>query len=53
MAKLIFGMNQSLDGYVEHLEIRTGPALFSHFIDQVHGLTGNVYGRRTYEVLRV
>ena len=27
MAKIVFGMNQSLDGYVDHLEIRTGPAL--------------------------
>jgi hypothetical protein len=25
MAKLVFGMNQSLDGYVDHLEMR--PAL--------------------------
>ena len=27
MAKLVFGMNQSLDGYVDHLELRPGPAL--------------------------
>ena len=27
MAKLVFGMNQSLDGYVDHLKMRTGPAL--------------------------
>jgi hypothetical protein len=32
MAKLVFGMNQSLDGYVDHLEMRTGPALFRHWI---------------------
>jgi hypothetical protein len=30
MAKLVFGMNQSLDGFVDHLVIRTGPALFCH-----------------------
>ena len=53
MAKLVFGMNQSLDGYVDHLEMRPSPALFSHFIDQVRGLTGSVYGRRMYEVMRV
>jgi dihydrofolate reductase len=33
--------------------MRPSPALFSHFIDQVRGLTGSVYGRRTYEVMRV
>src|SRR5215469_15799192 len=55
MAKLIFGMNQSLDGYVDHLKMfGTGPSpvLFRHFIEQVRGLTGMVYGRRMYEVMR-
>jgi hypothetical protein len=31
MAKLIFGLQQSLDGYVDHLEMRPRPALFRHF----------------------
>src|SRR3981081_841402 len=53
MAKLVFGMNQSLDGYVDHLEMRPSPALFRHFIEQVRGLTGSVYGRRMYEVMRI
>jgi dihydrofolate reductase len=53
MAKLVFGLNQSLDGYVDHQEFAPGPALFRHFIEQVHGLTGSVYGRRMYEVMRV
>jgi dihydrofolate reductase len=53
MAKLVFGMNQSLDGYVDYQELGPpSPALFRHFIDQVHGLTGSVYGRRLYEVMR-
>ena len=52
MAKLVFGMNQSLDGYVDHLEMRTGPALFRHWIEHVRGLTGSVYGRRMYEIMR-
>jgi len=52
MAKLVFGMNQSLDGYVDHLEFGPGPALFRHFIEQVRDLTGSVYGRRMYEVMR-
>src|SRR6202167_4563662 len=52
MAKFVFGMNQSLDGYVDHLEMRTGPALFRHWIENVRALTGSVYGRRMYEVMR-
>ena len=28
------------------------PALFRHFIEQVRGLTGMVYGRRMYEIMR-
>src|SRR4249919_1676028 len=52
MAKLVYGMNQSLDGYVDHLEFRPSPALFRHFIEQVRGLTGSVYGRRMYEIMR-
>jgi hypothetical protein len=28
MAKLVFGLNQSLDGYIDHQEFAPGPALF-------------------------
>ena len=52
MAKLVFGLNQSLDGYVDHLEFAPGPSLFRHFIEQVRDLTGSVYGRRMYQVMR-
>ena len=52
MAKLVFGMNQSLDGYVDHLEMRPTPALFRHFVEHMRDLTGCVYGRRTYEIMR-
>lgn len=52
MAKLIFGLNQSLDGYVDHEAFAPSPALFRHFIELVRGLTASVYGRRTYEVMR-
>jgi dihydrofolate reductase len=45
-------MNQSLDGYVDHLEMRPGPALFRHWIEYVRGLTGSVYGRGMYEIMR-
>ena len=53
MAKLIYGLNQSLDGYVDHLKIGPPrPALFRYFIEQVRGLTGMLYGRRIYEIMR-
>src|SRR5512134_846962 len=52
MAKIVFGMNQSLDGYVDHMEFAPGPGLFRHFIEQVRSLTGSVYGRGLYEVMR-
>ena len=52
MAKLVFGMNLSLDGYVDHQEFAPGPALFRHWIEQVRALAGSVYGRGLYEVMR-
>jgi dihydrofolate reductase len=51
-AKLVFGLNQSLDGYVDHEKFSPDPALFRHFVEQVRGLAGSVYGRRMYEVMR-
>jgi hypothetical protein len=53
MARLVYGLNQSLDGYVDHELFLPDPALFRHFIDQVRGLTGSLFGRRMYEVMRV
>jgi dihydrofolate reductase len=53
MAKLVFEMNQSLDGYVDHQKMGPPrPGLFRHYIELVRGLTGMVYGRRMYEVMR-
>jgi dihydrofolate reductase len=53
MAKLVFEMNQSLDGYVDHKKMGPPrPKLFRHFIERVRGLAGMVYGRRMYEVMR-
>jgi dihydrofolate reductase len=52
MAKLVFGLNQSLDGYVDHQLMLPDPGLFRHFIELVRGLTASVYGRRMYEVMR-
>src|ERR1044072_4014064 len=52
MATFVFGMNLSLDGYVDHTGMRTGPALFRHWTEHVQGLAGSVYGRRMYEIMR-
>jgi dihydrofolate reductase len=52
MAKLVFGMNQSLDGYVDHLAFAPSPVLFRHFIEEARAQAGSVYGRRMYEIMR-
>jgi dihydrofolate reductase len=52
MAKIVFGMNLSLDGYVDHEAFAPGPVLFRHWIEQVLGLAGSVYGSRMYEIMR-
>ena len=53
MAKLVYALNQSLDGYVDHMKLGPpAPAVFRHFIEMVRGLTGLLYGRRTYEIMR-
>lgn len=52
MATLVFGMNVSLDGYVDHDKFGPDPVLFRHFIEQAREQTGSIYGRRLYEVMR-
>jgi dihydrofolate reductase len=53
MARLVYALNQSLDGYVDHMKIGPpDPVLSRHFFEQVRGLTGSVYGRVTYEIMR-
>lgn len=56
MAKFVFPMQQSLDGYVGGAGgemTLPGPdsASFRHFTDLVAGLTGGVFGRKIYELL--
>ena len=51
MARLVFGMNQSLDGYVNYDKFAPGPKLFQHFIEQTRGITGSLYGRKLYEIM--
>ena len=52
MARLVFGMNVSLDGYVDYDRFGPDAALFRHFIEQVRDSAGSVYGRRLYEIMR-
>ena len=52
MARIVFGMNMSLDGYVDHMAFGPGPALFRHFIEQAREQAGSVYGRKLYEIMR-
>jgi dihydrofolate reductase len=52
MARLVFGMNQSLDGYVDHMEFGPGPELFRHFIKEAEEQAGSLYGRKVYELMR-
>jgi dihydrofolate reductase len=53
MAKFVFGLQQSLDGYVDHMVLGPpGPTLFRHFEEHVRDLAGCVYGRRTYEIMQ-
>jgi dihydrofolate reductase len=52
MAKIVYGLSQSLDGYVDHMKL--GPpaaAAFRHFLETVSGLTCMIYGRSTYEIM--
>ena len=53
MAKLVYGLNQSLDGYVDHMKLGPpAPATFRYFVEMVRGLTGFIHGRRMYEIMR-
>lgn len=51
MAKLVFGMNVSLDGYVDHLRFAPSPTLFRHFVAEAQGQTGSLYGRNLYGLM--
>ncbi len=57
MARFIYGMMQSLDGYIEGPSggpawAVPGPILSRYFTDYFRGLAGVLYGRRMYEVMR-
>jgi dihydrofolate reductase len=52
MARLVFGMNMSLDGYVDHLAFAPSPILFRNFITEAQDQAGSLYGRVVYELMR-
>ncbi len=52
MAKLVFGMNLSLDGFVDHEAFAPDAELFRHWIAQVKSATGSIYGSKLYEIMR-
>jgi hypothetical protein len=47
MAKLVLGLPQSLDGYVDHRELRPGPALFRYFVEHVRAPSCSATARRS------
>jgi dihydrofolate reductase len=53
MAMLVYGLMQSLDGYVDHMKLGPpSPAVSRHFMELVRNQSGLVYGRVTYEIMR-
>ncbi|WP_172296365.1 dihydrofolate reductase family protein [Pseudoruegeria sp. HB172150] len=52
MAKFVFGMNLSLDGYVDHMKFAPDAELFRHWIEAVRSAAGSLYGRHLYEIMR-
>jgi len=54
VAKLVYALNVSLDGYVDHTAFGSGPGpkLFRHFIEEVRNTSGSIYGRVMYEAMR-
>ena len=54
MAHLVFGMNVSLDGFVDHDHPDLAPDadLFRHFIAEAAAQAGSLYGRKVYDLMR-
>lgn len=51
MAKLVYGMNVSLDGYVDHMKFGPDAGLFAHFIAVIRDAAGCLYGRTLYQIM--
>jgi len=54
MAELVYGMNMSLDGYVDHDApgFEPDPVLFRYFIEMTRNTTASIYGRGLYDLMR-
>jgi dihydrofolate reductase len=57
MAKIMYGLSQSLDGYVDDVAgtlVMPAPdaVLFQHFTERSRDVAGTIYGRRIYELMR-
>ena len=57
MGKIVFGMTQSLDGYVDDVAgslVMPAPdaTAFRHFTERTRNVAGSLYGRRIYELMR-
>lgn len=52
MAKLVYALNQSLDGFIDHDRFAPDDVLFQHFIEDIGSLAGCIYGRKMYELMR-
>ena len=52
MARIVFGMNVSLDGYVDHDKFAPDPVLFRHFIAEADAQAGSLYGSTMYDIMR-
>lgn len=56
MARLIYGMMQSLDGYVDRADGQLvlpppGPVLHRYWNDRMRTIAGSIFGRRMYEIM--
>lgn len=52
MAKFVFAMNISLDGFVDYDKFAPGPLVFRHWIEVTRNAAGSIYGRKLYEIMR-
>lgn len=52
VAKFVFAMNVSLDGYVDHDRFAPDAALFQHWTHAVRQVKASIYGRKIYEIMR-
>jgi dihydrofolate reductase len=52
VAKLVYGLQMTLDGFVDHTAFNPSEKLFQYFIDHTSAVAGSVYGRTMYEVMR-